>query len=72
MLHAYAMYAVQLMYNGGKVCTTLNDSRLTFVNPNVTEFLSGSVLKPEVVPIVVPVSLFWALCMAFKGAGQRH
>jgi hypothetical protein len=69
LLHAYASYAVQLMYNGGQVYTTSNGSKLTFTNPNMTEFLSGTVIKPGVMPAVVPVTLFciWAIISSTLG-----
>lgn len=63
LLRAYAAFAVQLMYNGGRAVTTLNGSQTTFINPNVTEFTSGLVIKPGLIPSIDPVGFFclWAL-----------
>lgn len=63
MLRAYAAYAVQLMYNGGQGFTSADGSHIGFQNPNVTEFVSGLVLKRGVVPAEIPIALFaaWAL-----------
>lgn len=69
MLSAYASYAVQLMYNGGQPFTTSNGSTLSFIDPNVTSFQTDSVIKPGVVPAVVPLGLFcvWALVSSALG-----
>jgi hypothetical protein len=63
LLRAYAAFAIQLMYNGGRAVTTLNGSQITFTNPNATEFTYGTVIKPGVMPAIVPLSFFclWAL-----------
>ncbi|KAF2726969.1 hypothetical protein EJ04DRAFT_570794 [Polyplosphaeria fusca] len=63
MLRAHAAYAVQLMYNGGQGFTALDGSHVKSVNPNITEFVQGTVLKPGVVPASLPITLFfiWAL-----------
>jgi hypothetical protein len=69
LLGAYAAYAMQLMYNGGQAYTTQNGSRLTFVNPNATAFEPGPVIKPGIVPVAIPVTLFcmWALITSTLG-----
>lgn len=69
MLGAYAAYAAQLMYNGGQGFTTSEGSQIRFNNPNVTEFVSGTVITRGVVPVEVPVMLFvaWALVASCLG-----
>jgi hypothetical protein len=70
MLHAYASYAVELMCSIGQSYTTRNDSQLTSsTNLNVTEFMPGTVIKPNVMPAIVPVALFciWALVSSTLG-----
>ncbi|KAJ4349101.1 hypothetical protein N0V95_004882 [Ascochyta clinopodiicola] len=63
MLRAYAAYAVQLMYNGRQGFTARDGTHVTLLNPNITSFVSGTVIKQGVVPAGVPVALFflWAL-----------
>jgi hypothetical protein len=63
MLRSYAAYAVQLMYNGGQGFTTLSGSRIEIQNPNVTEFVLGTVLTRGVIPAELPIALFaaWAI-----------
>jgi hypothetical protein len=69
LLHAYASYAVSLMYNGEQAYTTQNGSQLTFLSPNATEFQSGQVIKPGVMPAIIPLALFgiWALVSSALG-----
>lgn len=63
MLRAHAAYAVQLMYNGGQGFTARDGSHVTLTNPNVTSFVSGTVIKRGVMPVGLPLALFflWAL-----------
>jgi hypothetical protein len=69
MLRAYAAYAVQLMYNGGQGFTTREGSQISFQNPNVTEFVLGTVITRGVVPAELPIVLFvaWALVGSVLG-----
>jgi hypothetical protein len=69
MLRAYAAYAVQLMYNGGQGFTTVDGSRIEIQNPNVTEFVLGTVITRGVVPAEVPIVLFaaWAIVGSILG-----
>ncbi|KAH7350288.1 hypothetical protein BKA66DRAFT_600120 [Pyrenochaeta sp. MPI-SDFR-AT-0127] len=69
LLRSYSAYAVQLMYNGGQGFTAVDGSHITFLNPNITEFVPGTVLKLGVMPAVVPVALFclWALVGSVLG-----
>lgn len=60
LLGAHAGYATQLMYNGGQGFTALDGSHINFNNPNVTEFVAGTVLKLGNIPASVPASLFFA------------
>lgn len=66
LLRAYAAYAVQLMFNGGQGFTNLDGSQTTFANPNVTEFLPGTVLTNGIVPPEVAAILFllWSLAVS--------
>ncbi|EON97701.1 hypothetical protein UCRPA7_7042 [Phaeoacremonium minimum UCRPA7] len=65
LLGAHAGYATQLMYNGGQGFTALDGSHVIFNNPNVTEYVAGTVLKLGTIPASVPASLFFA--WAFVG-----
>lgn len=69
LLHAYASYAVSLMYHGEQAYTTQNGSQLTFLSPNATEFQPGQVIKPGVMPAIIPLALFgtWALISSALG-----
>lgn len=69
LLHAYASYAVQLVYNGGDVYTLSDGSTLSFTNPNGTAFQRATVIKPGVVSAIVPLGLFcvWALVSSTLG-----
>ncbi|KAH7081825.1 hypothetical protein BKA63DRAFT_463289 [Paraphoma chrysanthemicola] len=69
MLGSYAAYAVQLMYNGGQGFTTRDGSHIGFHNPNVTEFVAGTVITRGVMPAAIPVVLFvaWALVASVLG-----
>lgn len=68
-MRAYGAYAVQLMYNGGQGFTAIDGSHINFLNPNITEFIPGTVLKLGVMPAIVPVALFciWALVASVLG-----
>jgi hypothetical protein len=57
------------MYNGEQAYTTQNGSQLTFLSPNATEFQSGQVIKPGVMPAIIPLALFgiWALVSSALG-----
>ena len=63
VLRAYAAYAVQLMYNGGQGFTARDGSHVTFLNPNITSFVAGTVIKKGVMSAGLPVALFslWTL-----------
>jgi hypothetical protein len=67
LLRAYAAYAVQLMYNGGQGSNTVDGGHTSFrnPNPNVTEFLPGTVLTPGIVPAEVSATLFliWSVAV---------
>lgn len=67
LLRAHASYAVQLVFNGGQGFTVFDDSLAQAPNPNVTEFLPGTVLTWGVVPAYVPATLFvaWAVVVPF-------
>lgn len=72
MLRAYAAYAVQLMYNGGQGFTARDGSQVTLLNPNITSFVAGTVIKQGAMPASVPLALFslWAivgttLCLSY-------
>jgi hypothetical protein len=69
LLHAYASYAVSLMYSGEQAYTTQNGYKLTFLNPNATEFQSGQVIKPGGMPAIIPLALFgiWAIISSALG-----
>jgi hypothetical protein len=69
MLRAYAAYAVQLMYNGGQGFTSYDGSHISFQNPNITEFVSGTVISQGVMPAAIPIILFlaWALVGSVLG-----
>ncbi|KAH7080668.1 hypothetical protein FB567DRAFT_109727 [Paraphoma chrysanthemicola] len=69
MLRSYAAYAVQLMFNGGQGFTTRDGSHIGFRNPNVTEFVTGTVITRGVMPAAIPVGLFvaWALVASVLG-----
>lgn len=60
ILQAHASYAVSLMFNDEVTDATRNGSRLpvNFFNPNATKFSSGQVIKPGVMPTLVPIALF--------------
>ncbi|KAF2824405.1 hypothetical protein CC86DRAFT_371750 [Ophiobolus disseminans] len=64
MLQAYASYAMSLMYSGEVAM-----QNGTFLNPNATEFVSGLVITPGVMPSLVPLALFciWALISSALG-----
>lgn len=70
ILRAYAAYAVHLMYGGDKGFTSLSGSHTTLVNPNVTAFLPGRVLKYGEIPVFVPMTLLvaWSLSSAMLSA----
>jgi hypothetical protein len=63
MLHAYASYATQLMYNGGQGFTAQDGSHVTLLNPNITSFIAGPVITVGTMPPIVPGVLFaiWAI-----------
>lgn len=63
ILRAYAAYATQLMYNGGQGFTALDGSHVAFLNPNVTSFVPGTVIKQGVLSAELPLALFclWTL-----------
>lgn len=63
VLRAYAAYAVQLMYNGGQGFTARDGSHVTFLDPNITSFVPGTVIKQGVMSAGLPVALFsfWTL-----------
>ncbi|KAF2028774.1 hypothetical protein EK21DRAFT_101653 [Setomelanomma holmii] len=69
MTRAYAAYAVQLMFNGGQGYTSRDGSHIGFQNPNVTEFVRGTVITQGVMPAAIPVVLFvaWALVASVLG-----
>jgi hypothetical protein len=69
MLQAYASYAVSLMFNGEVAYALHNETRLTSLTPNATVFVSGKVIKPGVMPAIVPFALFfiWALISSALG-----
>jgi hypothetical protein len=69
MLRAYAAHAVQLMYNGGQGFTSGDGSHIGFQNPNVTEFVPGTVITRGVMPVEIPIVLFiaWALVASVLG-----
>jgi hypothetical protein len=58
LLRAHAAYAVQLMYSGGQGFSAQGGSATGSVNPNVTAFQPGTVLKPGPVPVYVPGVFF--------------
>ena len=63
LLRAHAAYAVQLMYSGGQGFSAQGGSATGSINPNVTAFQAGTVLKPGPVPVYVPgvLLLIWTI-----------
>lgn len=63
MLRAYAAYAINLMYSNGQGFTAFNGRDTGSGNPNVTAFPPGTVIKPGIIPMEVPMVMFsiWML-----------
>ncbi|KAI4664254.1 uncharacterized protein J4E79_003756 [Alternaria viburni] len=63
LLQAYSTYAIKLMYNNGQDFIGVNKTRLKSHVPDLTAFITGTVIEPGVMPAAVPVALFglWAL-----------
>lgn len=63
MLRAYAAYAINLMYSNGQGFTAVNGKGVGSSNPNVTAFPPGTVIKPGVIPMELPLVMFsiWTL-----------
>ncbi|UPX09967.1 uncharacterized protein EKO05_0000643 [Ascochyta rabiei] len=59
MLRAHAAYAVQLMYNGRQGFTARDDNHVILLNPNITCFNAGTVIKQGIIPAGVLVALFF-------------
>jgi hypothetical protein len=69
MSRAYAVYAVQLMYNGGQGFTTSDGSHIGIQNPNIIEIVPKTVITRGVMPAEVFITLFsmWAIFGSLMG-----
>jgi hypothetical protein len=72
LLQAYSTYAIKLMYNDGRDFIGINSARLKSHVPDITAFVSGTVIGRGVMPAIIPVVLFglWAfissgLCLVY-------
>jgi hypothetical protein len=63
VLRAYAAYAINLMYSNGQGFIASDGVGGSLRNPNVTGFATGTVIKPGIIPMEVPMVMFfiWTL-----------